>query len=137
MTNRLQSMQESNDTHLHHANEEQVGNEAPKQEEITDEVTPQEEGNAQNQEEETQEKTDGLTEEYSAMDLNELVKALEKLLSTGKVHHARKSFDALIATFNKKYRTLIDSKNKPSLKVVDLRRTLKSSFPKNPSLNLL
>lgn len=103
-------MQESNDTHLHDANEEQVGNEAPKQEEKTDKVTPQEESHAQNQEEETQENTDELTEDYSAMELDELVKALEKLLSTGKVHHFRKSFDALIATFNKKYRTLINSK---------------------------
>jgi hypothetical protein len=103
-------MQESSDTNLHNPSEEQASNQAPINEEKNTQTTPQKEGTAQNSPQQSTEKKDELVEDYSQMDLIELVESLEKLLNSGKTHQLKKSFDSLISIFNKKYNTYISSK---------------------------
>ena len=73
-------MQESSDTNLHNPSEEQASNQAPINVENNTQTTPQEEDIAQNPPQEFNEKDDDQVEDYSEMELDELVQSLEKLI---------------------------------------------------------
>ena len=118
-------MQGNDDTHLQNASEEREGKPAPNQEEKAHKATPQKALRAADQ----ADIAEGLTQDYSAMELKELVQAFEKLLGSGKVHHSRKAFEACIAAFNKTYSERISSKKQAFLESGGLEEDFEVVIP--------
>ena len=130
-------MQESSDTNLHNPIEEQASNQAPINVENNTQTTPQEEDIAQNPPQEFNEKDDDQVEDYSEMELDELVQSLEKLIGSGKTHQLKKSFDALISSFNKKHNTYVNAKKQAFIEEGGLEEDFEVVVPEKSKFEAL